>query len=61
MENRCDGKAHCKDSSDEAKCHILDHGIGYDKLIAPVDKDTGKIEITISVDILNVLEIKEVS
>ena len=61
MENRCDGKAHCKDSSDEAKCHILDHGIGYDKLIVPVDKDTGKLEITISVDILNVLEIKEVS
>ena len=61
MENRCDGKAHCKDSSDEAKCNILDHGIGYDKLIVPVDKDTGKLEITISVDILNVLEIKEVS
>ena len=61
MENRCDGKAHCKDSSDEAKCHILDHVVGYDKLIVPVDKDTGKLEITISVDILDVLEIKEVS
>ena len=61
MEMRCDGKAHCKDSSDESKCHILDHGIGYDKLIVPVNKDTGKLEVTISVDILNVLEIKEVS
>ena len=61
MEMRCDGKAHCKDSSDESKCHILDLGIGYDKLIVPVDKETGKLEVTISVDILNVLEIKEVS
>ena len=61
MEMRCDGKADCKDSSDEYNCHILDHGIGYDKLIVPVDKDSGKLEIVISIDILNVLEIKEVS
>ena len=37
MEMRCDGKAHCKDSSDESKCDILDHGIGYDKQIVPVE------------------------
>ena len=61
MEQRCDGKADCKDSSDESKCDILDHGIGYDKHIVPVDTETGRLEVSLSVEILNVLDIREVS
>ena len=60
MHLRCDGKTQCKDNSDESGCRILDYQIGYDKLIAP-DHGDGKVNVTVSVEIQNTLDINEVA
>ena len=53
---RCDGETQCMDKSDESGCRILDYHNGYDKLIAP-----GNVNVTISVEIQNTLDINEVA
>ena len=56
MHLRCDGTTQCLDKSDESGCRILDYQNGYDKLLAP-----GKVNLTISVEIQNTLDIDEVA
>ena len=53
---RCDGTTHCRDKSDESSCRILEYQNGYDKLLAP-----GKVNVTVSVEIQNTLDINEVA
>ena len=40
MALRCDGEADCRDASDKQDCAMIDYGVGYNKLIVPVDKET---------------------
>lgn len=60
MHLRCDGTTQCMDKSDESGCRILDYQNGYDKLIVP-ETGNGKVTVTISVEIQNVLDINEVA
>ena len=57
MHLRCDGTTQCMDKSDEFGCRNLDFPNGYDKLIAP---EKGKVNVTVSVEIQNTLDIDEV-
>ena len=60
MEERCDGKSHCFDSSDEKECYRILPKAGYDKfLIPPPLKDKNVLEVKFSVQIQNILEIDE--
>ena len=51
---------YCRDASDELDCNILDYGVGYNKLIIPVDEITGKVKVNMEVDVENLLDINEV-
>ena len=60
MHLRCDGTTQCMDKSDESGCRILDYQNGYDKLIVP-ETGNGKVNVTVSVEIQNALDINEVA
>ena len=60
MDLRCDGSIQCRDGSDERGCRILDYSVGYDKLLPPPDEKTGKTQVMMSVEVINILEIHEV-
>ena len=60
MHLRCDGTTQCMDKSDESGCRILDYQNGYDKLIVPETRN-GKVNVTVSVESQNALDINEVA
>ena len=35
MTARCDGRAHCRDRSDEANCRLVVPPVGYNKFLVP--------------------------
>ena len=41
-------------------CSILDYGVGYNKLIAPVNRTTGRVEVRMDFDVENIIDIDEV-
>ena len=59
MALRCDGEADCRDASDKQDYEMIDYGVGYNKLIVHVDKETGAAEVKISVDMDKILDINE--
>ena len=61
MDERCDRRAHCVDSSDELHCDIVDKGQGYNKLLTPIAQHTsGSLKVNVTIDIENILGIDEV-
>ena len=60
---RCDGKFDCDDSSDEFECTLLEENKAYKKILPPPPKDENgtKIEIEISIDVIYLEEIDEIS
>ena len=63
LDLRCDGKFDCDDSSDEFECTLLEENKAYKKTLPPPPKDDNrtKIEIEISIDIVHLEEIDEIS
>ena len=51
-----------RDTSDEMDCSILELGVGYNKLIAPVDRTSGlgRVEVRMDFDVENMIDINEV-
>ena len=61
MTGRCDGAMECRDWSDEENCTILVHSKGYKKFIVPPpEKEGTKLQLNMSIEIINILNIDEV-
>ena len=64
MEERCDGKVHCGDTSDEIDCHVLRVDTSYNKDISPPtlgSQASLSIDVTFVMDtVLKVDEIDEI-
>ena len=60
MDWRCDGTTQCEDGTDEEGCSMMDYGIGYNNLIIPTDKLTGKLEVVMSVEVTDIVDIDDV-
>ena len=59
MTQRCDGKKHCEDSSDEKGCKLIIPDVGYNKLIVPLDEGEDILKVTMSLEAKEVLLIDE--
>ena len=58
MKTRCDGLYDCKDNSDENNCKkVVVNGASYQKELAPFEKGK-KVQINVSIFLLNVKEIE---
>ena len=62
IEKRCNARTDCRDKSDEVGCLRIKPEKSYQKYIAPLpplDQNSSKIIIEVSVDIVDILEIDE--
>ena len=62
MEQRCNQHPDCRDRSDETNCDILVLVKGYNKNVPPVpvnDKDNEMVNVSVSIDILRLVDIDE--
>ena len=58
-EQRCNQLPDCRDESDEKNCKVLVLKEGYNKNVPPVTSGVKKVNVSISLDILNLVDIKE--
>ena len=60
MAARCDGRAHCRDRSDEADCRLVVPPVGYNKFLVPTSTDIQqRLSVNISLDFQRILYIDE--
>ena len=59
LEQRCNQLPDCRDESDEKNCKVLVLKDGYNKNVPPVTSGVKKVNVSISLDILNLVDIKE--
>ena len=60
MTARCDGRAHCRDRSDEANCRLVVPPVGYNKFLVPTSADNHqRLRVNISLDFQRILYIDE--
>ena len=61
MENRCDGKVDCQDTSDEINCNVLNIKGSYNKDISPPTlSNEGLVNIDVSIVMDTILKIDEI-
>ena len=59
MKQRCDQIPDCRDKSDEENCNIVVLEKSYNKNVPPVTVRNKKVNVSISLDILKLVDIKE--
>ena len=60
MTARCDGRAHCRDRSDEADCRLVVPPVGYNKFLVPTSADSSqRLRVNMSLDFQRILYIDE--
>ena len=59
MRQRCDQSSHCRDKSDEKNCNILHLEESYNMNIPPTKLQSEGANVTVSIDILKLVDIKE--
>ena len=59
MEQRCDQIPDCRDKSDEENCNIVVLEKSYNKNVPPITARNKKVNVSVSMDILKLVDIKE--
>ena len=59
MKQRCNQIPDCRDKSDEENCEVLVLGKNYNKNVPPVISEKEKVNVSISISILKLVDIKE--
>ena len=59
MAERCNQLPKCRDESDERNCQILVLKQGYNKRVPPIKSDQGPVDVSVSIDLLKVVDIDE--
>ena len=59
MDQRCDQLPDCRDKSDEENCNILVLEKSYNKNVPPIISKSGGVNVSITLDILKLVDIKE--
>ena len=59
MDQRCDQEPNCRDKTDERHCNVLVLEEGYNKNIPPITLDKAKVNVSISLNLLKLVDIDE--
>ena len=59
MEERCNQLLECRDGSDEDNCNVVVLSKSYNKNVPPITRKNEKANVSISLDILKLVDIKE--
>ena len=59
MDKRCNQLPDCRDESDESNCKVLVLKDGYNKEVPPIDSSDPSVNVTVSIDILKLVDINE--